>query len=429
MRPIWVNILRQWQRETCKIDRYHEMVLASALPDCFCRSSRLRWKLVGSTALADRRSTPGSFDQYDAVRKEWTTLVGDQERKNWWIDTRAGRDPTVIRRLKLELPPLTGEYPYFGASISVLKMSCDAVICHEYVKVGNSSSRVQIEFRYCLLDPSTGELLRRFTIPNNPIDSIAGHGSKLAFVENGTIKLFDVGTKIERSIKVANPINLTFSSDGKLLACVSRITNTLYFINWEKAVLIEPVGTPVKAESFCFVTNDTILLAHDRGLRDVLEVHSRWHWDGSALKQVSPGIKLPNNQVFPFVKVTLGGELHVSTQTLKDWHLQLKPLLQWLADKKVAIESWYHKQVFRHWVVLDEHDQIKREYYEGGNRRKRRELFDQLSVEVASEPGYTSSTITLWNEHPVWPNALAAGMMLYLFLYVVMLVWQDWRGR
>ena len=27
--------------------------------------------------------------------------------------------------------------------------------------------------------------------------------------------------------------------------------------------------------------------------------------------------------------------------------------------------------------------------------------------------------IRLWNEHPVWPNALAAGLLLYLVLYVL----------
>ncbi len=212
---------------------------------------------------------PVSFDQCKVDRKEWTTLVGDEERKNWWIETRAGRDPTVIRRLKLELPPLTGEKPYFGESISLLKMMPgDAVLCHEYVQVGNANARVQIEFRYCILDPVTGKLLRRFTIPNNPIWSIAGHGSRLAFVENETIKLFDVGTRIERSIKIPDAIALTFSPDGSLLACVDRESSQFYFIDWDKGVLVKPFSVEKHVESFSFVSNDVLLLVFDKSQLD-----------------------------------------------------------------------------------------------------------------------------------------------------------------
>jgi len=370
---------------------------------------------------------PVSFDQCKVDRKEWTTLVGDEERKNWWIETRAGRDPTVIRRLKLELPPLTGEYPYFGASIGLLKMSCDAVLSHEYVRVGNSNARAQIEFRYCILDPTTGKLLRRFIIPNNPIDGIAGHGSKLAFVENETIKLFDVSTKIERSIKVTEPVDLTFSPDGRLLACVDRESHQFYFIDWDKGLLVKALGREKHVESFSFVSNNVVLFVFKKANQEA--EHSRWHWDGVSLKQISPGIKMPNNQVFPFLKGPFQSELHVSTLTLRDWHSQLKPIFQWLADKKLPIERWVPKQYFRRWVVLDDQDHIKREYYEGGDRTERHALYDHFSVEVEPAKQYATSTITFWNEHPIWPNALAVGVVFYLMLYVMMLVCRRLRIR
>ena len=97
---------------------------------------------------------PVSFDQCKFDRKEWTTLVGDEERKNWWIETRAGRDPTVIRRLKLELPPLTVEIPYFGSIASLISFSADTVLCHEYVMLNKKPGNVQVEMRYCVLDPA-----------------------------------------------------------------------------------------------------------------------------------------------------------------------------------------------------------------------------------------------------------------------------------
>lgn len=373
---------------------------------------------------------PVSFDQCKVDRKEWTTLVGDQERKNWWIETRAGRDPTVIRRLKLELPPLTSSYPYFGASISVLKMSCDAVICHEYHLINDAKGN-RVEMRYCVPDPTTGKLLRRFTIPNNPVGSIAGHGSKLAYLEAGLVRLFDVAANTDRTVKIGTPTCLTFSPDGKLLACVSRSTNTFYFIDWEKGELIEPIKSDAWVHSFCFITNDALLVTHDRRQQNSKSdtiVHSRWHWDGTELKQVSPGINLKSNQILPFVKYAPSGELHLSADELRDWPLQVKPLLQWLADKKVPVEKWLPKTGYRRWLVLNAHDQIEREYYVS-SRNERRDLYDQLSVEMKPEPGYASSVITLWNEQPVWPNALAVGVVFYLMLYVMMSGWRQWRVR
>jgi len=68
---------------------------------------------------------PVSFDKVDAARTEWTTLVGDKE-KNWWIETRAGRDPAVIRRLKLDLPSLKGDNPYQGQNTAQQRPA----LCH-----------------------------------------------------------------------------------------------------------------------------------------------------------------------------------------------------------------------------------------------------------------------------------------------------------
>jgi len=365
---------------------------------------------------------PVSFDQCKVDRKEWTTLVGDEERKNWWIETRAGRDPTVIRRLKLELPPLTGEYPYFGASTSLFKiMSCDAVLCHEYIRTGG------VEMHYCILDSVTGKLLKRFAIPGNPIGRIAGHGNKLTYVGHGFIHLFDVVANTDRSLRIGNAVCLTFSPDGKLLACVDRLTKTFYFIEWEKAELIEAIQAETSVESFTFATNSTLLLVHDR--IDRFAVHSRWHWDGTLLKQISPGIKLDDMQIMPMVKSRHDSELHMSVSQEKDWPLRFKSIFQWLTDKQFSVEHWLPKQYYRHWVVLNDQDQIQREYYERGERKGRRELYDHFSVEVEPDKQFATSTITFWNEHPVWPNALAVGVVLYLLLYVMVLGWQRLRTR
>ena len=143
----------------------------------------------------------------------------------------------------------------------------------------------------------------------------------------------------------------------------------------------------------------------------------------ASLKQVSPGIKLQSQQFMPLVKTISNGGLHLSVNSVKDWPLQFKAVLQWLADKSFPIERWVPKQYHRHWVVLNDQDQITREYYER-NQSKRRQLYDHFAVEVEPDKQFATSTITFWNEHPVWPNALAVGVVLYLLLYVMVLCWR-----
>lgn len=373
---------------------------------------------------------PVSFDKFDAARKEWTTLAGDAERKNWWIETRAGRDPTVIRRLKLELPPLKGQNPYQSWHIFLqTALSCDAIVCYESVEDLSSTKREFVVFIFFIISQSTGIVVRSFRIVNNPYTLIAGYGSKLAFVEGDYIRLFDVATNTERSICVRSEAAcLEFSPDGKLLGCVSKNSTVLNFIDWDKAVLIEPVTSHQLVTSFSFITSDTLLLAHERPSFDANNLYARWRWDGKVLKQVSPGIKLMSRHTLPVVKMTANGELHLSFYAVTDWPLPFKSLLQWLADKKVPIEKWVHRQIYDHWVVLDDQDRLQREYYEA-DRYSRRPLYDHLSVEVEPGKQYATSTITFWNDHPVWPNALAVGLVLYFLLYVIMLVRQSWGTR
>lgn len=360
---------------------------------------------------------PVSFDKYDPVRQEWTTLAGDHEGKNWWIETRSGRDPTVIRRLKLDLPPTSGPSPYLGSSMNLHKQPGDVLLCHDSVYTERDPD-IRFENRFCILDSITGKVLRRFTIPNNPFGKIAGHGSRLAFAENGYIRLFDVSSRNERSLKLNSASCLTFSPDGKLLACIWGV-GTFYFIDWEKAVLIEPIQ-PKPVASFCFINNDTLLLVHDQYI-NLGEINSRWRWDGVALRQVSPGIKRTTHSTWPMVKNTPTGKIHLYAGAQKDWPLQLKSIFQWLTERKLPIDRWFPKQWRLHWLVLDDQDRITREYDELQSNY-RHQLYDQLSIEIKPDKGYTSTTVTLWNGHPTWPNALAAGMMCFLLLYVTSLI-------
>jgi len=56
----------------------------------------------------------------------------------------------------------------------------DGILCFEFIQKGNANA--DIEYRFFILDPATGKLLRGFSTPTNfPSGLIAGHGTKLAF--------------------------------------------------------------------------------------------------------------------------------------------------------------------------------------------------------------------------------------------------------
>lgn len=361
-----------------------------------------------------------SFDRYDAKHNEWSVLVGSLDKSDWSIEKRSCRDAKVIQRVILELPSVHARNPYCSVNAALPRnCSSSAVICNEFVGFYSSKTGPVEYLRIFILDSASGKLIRTFNlsdgiVPNSPAGQITAHGEKVALIEKEKIILLDTGTRLERSLNSAFPKCLAFSPDGSQLAYVDRSLHKLFFIDWDQGVAIQPEMPECWVVSFCFVANDTLLVSYCNPESRGLPKFARWRKNGVNMTQITPGIPLLIEQHVPYAKI-VAGALHVKVSEIHEWPVHYRSFFNWLAEKKIPIEDWFPKQSWQRWYVLNDQDQIVSGYDKRNGQRN--EIYDHLSVEF--ELRAQGTIIRLWNEHPVWPNALAAGLILYLFLYVL----------
>lgn len=396
--------------------RWHILFLLLA---SLCAILAGRWLQEPIWQVVDHRHI--QFDKYDAAREEWSVIVGDSTRKQWWQETRSKRNPTVVKQLQLALPAMHefSSIPYLGSHLTSRSNQCDPIICTDINNPNPNDARMYIGGRTYVLDANTGKLLRQFTTQGRFNCSTASH--RIAFFESESICLFDTQTGIERKI-VLQPfikmLAIEFSPSGKWLGVVFN-NNTLWLIEWSKGKLIDafPEGKEVHACSF--LSEDTILLSTSGPFPG--SEHTRYQWDGSKLKQISPGYKLNQFELTWISRLNKTHQLHFLTHSSNDWPKSLRRMLQWLTRWNLPVERWYPKKRLEHWVVLDEQDQIIDRYDKPYSARHA--LTEHLSVEIDTKPGKPGATIRLWNLAPIWPNAVAIGLVMYLLLYVTGRCW------
>lgn len=358
-----------------------------------------------------------NFDKFSEARKEWSVIVGDQDRSYWWIETRSGRDATVIRRLKLDLPPLTKPHNYYGLRESLLRNdTSDAIICCFRQRNSTPALGSSVIQHTYILDSETGKILRKFSTVDYRVGKIASHGYKVAFFEGEKLILYDLKKKTERSIPLTDADSLAFSPDGSMLACKADY-NVLTLIDWDQGAPICPLSNGKYIGSFCFIANDVLLIL-EHSISD-WGVHRRWRWNGSSLLPISPGVKLPSRTTLIDIKQSADGTLHLVMDYLLRWPTKFDSIFEWLTEKGIPVERWFPKSLHKLCVVLNNQDQILRQYYEdiAQDRGRRIKLYDQLGIDFESQEQRT--IIRFWSNYPVWPNATAAGLLVYLGLYVI----------
>jgi hypothetical protein len=310
-----------------------------------------------------------SFANADPVKKEWHCIVQD-EKQEYWYETRAGRDPKVIRRQQLLFPASTRILP--------TRMNTDG--------------------------------------------SIVVDEHRLAMVDRTNVVLYDLHTNISRVIPVGEQPFLSFSPDGKLLACLSPPDSKLRFIDWATEQLIDAFQEDKPVKRFQFIGNNTLLVGTVLGSSEAK--FRRYHGDGVALQPITPGIKLQTRNRLPLAKTSKSGELHIAFGETECWPTEIKLFCEWLEGMNIPVPLWYPKRFHVHWCVLNEKDQIIREYDEK-TKHLQQELYDHAVVSMTFFTQENSDIMRLWNHAPRWPNALAAGMLVYLAGYVAMRCWRN----
>ncbi|MFO0814417.1 MAG: hypothetical protein U0796_14440 [Gemmatales bacterium] len=360
---------------------------------------------------------PASFDRYNAVKKEWSLLVGTPDRREWWIETRSGRNHHVTARLPLNLPPSLGQFHYFGSSTGLTKYRGNAILCSDYVREKDG-----FKFHYLMLDPNNGEILQRFSIDFSPHGKIDGDGDRIAFAAADDLALYDLKSRTKRTIPCGSVSNLFFSPDGNHVGYIDWHTRTFHLVEWETGKKLNTHQIPRTAESFCFLDNNTIMLIHDSEQQMANNKSnctlSRWRWNSDELVQISHGVRINNKAFFPSVKYVSPNELHLCVDADYDWPLSFKPILQWLSSRNWHPERWYPQKYYYHWRVLNEQDRVVSEYYSDNHTPT--EIGTGLAVEIETDIDFSKNSITVRNTNAIWPNALASGLLIYIAICVFM---------
>lgn len=347
--------------------------------------------------------------------REWYLIVSDAEQKQWHLETYRGYDRNPSQRLLLDIPSTKGSYQH--VFLGTAQVQDAALVFMDMWTERTSDGGLRVEETAWLLDQQTGKRLRSEPFKLAAMGNRAVAGNRIALAELEHVWLYDGKHDPGRPIALKYAGNLTFSSDGKLLFCTSSASNQLYVIDWEKGIARELTDFPHRVYSMNSITNDTLVIRNRGG-----EV-SRWKWNGTQLIQVSPGIHILYNAWPMRSKVDPQGHLHVAGVRQKDWPHQLRPLLKWLQSLKVPVERWIPQSDGQLWHVLDDQHRIVRDYHLPGLSRTRFSIYDDLSVEVKQQD--SSTTLRLWSDVPRWPNALAAGILVYLAGYVAMRCWRN----
>ncbi|MFT3878412.1 MAG: hypothetical protein QM703_01990 [Gemmatales bacterium] len=347
----------------------------------------------------------------DLVRNEWHTLVCDTNKSNWRLETRSGIDSQVIRSVPLAIPAVKGITQSTNRGKQVSPEA--PIVFVDHWNESQPGGGLKVEERIWLLDSQTGQLLSQEPFILRGMGSVTQHRDRVAIGGAEQVWLLEGKTAQARTVPIKNPGNLKFSLDGRWLACTDY-ESLLCFIDWKTGKVVRPLGFTKQVYSLGFITHDTVVLS-----MSVLagQEISRWRWDGEMLHQLSPGIVLSSNMWPLLHKSHPNGLLHVCVNTNEDWPLHLKPLLVWLEEHHVPISRWFPREHGFHWHALDDKDRIVREYHEP-IESKGIQLNQQYAVEIRRVDQSSATIVALWNTSPVWPNALALCMVIYLLLYV-----------
>lgn len=347
--------------------------------------------------------------------REWYLLVGDAEQKQWHLETYRGYERNPSQRLLLDVPSTKGSYQhvYLGTS----QVQDAAMVFVDMRMERTSTGGLRVEEQAWLLDQQTGKRLRPEPFKLAGMGNRAVAGNRIALAELEHVWLFESKHDPGRRITLKYAGNLTFSPDGKLLFCTSSVKNQLYVIDWEKGSARELTDFPQKVYSMSFLDNDTLVIMNRSG-----EV-SRWKWNGTKLDQSSPGIHILYNAWPMQSKVDPQGFLHVAGVAQKDWPHQLRPFFIWLKTQGIPVDHWIPQVEGQLWHVLDSQHRIVGDYHASTAPLARYSIYDEFSVEVKQQE--SSTTLRLWSDAPRWPNALAAGMLVYLAGYVAMRCWRN----
>lgn len=350
------------------------------------------------------------FAGFCEVNRELRSVVVRDQGKSWYLETRDAENGRLIKEVLLDKPVAQGNIYIIANGVSEQPSKAPLVLVQTIRSNGN-----RMEWCY-LFNPETGARLQNapFPLKWSPMPVVSGN--RVAIVTERDLWLYDEKHVDGRSLNIVGIECLEVSHDGKWIAYSGQ--DGVHIIEWETGnnQLALESGKTEAVFSMSFQSDGRLLLAnYSGGFR-----MSRWRWNGKTLQPVAP-VFVAFDRVGggPIGRLRLkdeGSRCHVASYAYVGWPAEIRTVCQWLESKGWNVQKWWPRETRLVWHVLDNDNHELRRYEQAAFRAIA--LSDRLSVNYFGD-NLKTNRIEVWVTSPRWPNLLALGIMVYLFIYVI----------
>lgn len=350
-----------------------------------------------------------SYIGYSERDQTVVTMVKEESGAYFeWRELLTGR---VVKRVQVKL----------SAIPALLHAHCNSQLGKSQHDVALLLIREQTDKTYTLpFDMNTGKPVASVDDITADMFDAESCGQRCALFNPSTLFLVDGEQQRLRQLKIVNISNARLLADGKHVACT--LPDALLILDWNTGKIIARTQLKPADRYMIFVSrsNDIYLFHYGAHPQRIMHVQ-RWLWDGLKLSAATSPIPLPQSEIGPgnslldgFISEDRDGKIHATCYISKTWPAIVRPALDWLDKQAFNLNKYYPRRNLLLGAVLDRDCSIVGKF--DFDIKNKEFHFDRYLLRI-SQAG-TRQVISLQNTNPVWPNAIAVAMSVYLLGYV-----------
>jgi len=343
---------------------------------------------------------------------ELISLLVRNQRSTYTVETRKLEDGRILKTVDLDLSRqrhspviIPHEQDHSGKNA--------IVVIGQFGIIKNGSEG---HFAIKIFDAHTGKLLTNELLGVMADADFSVRGNQVAIPTPTQLILFDSNVRKLRKYELPDISSSHISPDGKWVVITQR--KALRILDWESGKVLATQKLKGSRFKLCFDKQGSMILLE--AFPDI--VLSRWSWDRREIKLLKKETRL-EQQTARSLDVVLwhtdsSGKLHMTNGWKRDWPQHYRALCERLSQWGVNVSSYYDKQFLKPGYVLDENFAVLSRYEEplyGGMN-----IDDRWKVEYTN-PAVPNGSIIVRHQGPIWPNAMAIGVVFYLLIYVLAL--------
>ncbi len=319
----------------------------------------------------------------------------------------------VVKRVPLQLEgPPKAVHAYFNSQLG--KREHDLVVAYVIDHKGKSYT-----LTFML---NTGKSVGPVDESTGDIFDVESRGRRCALFNPSTLFLVDGEQTGFRQLKIPKINNARVLADGKHVVCT--LPDVALMLDWNTGKTIHRVNLQPSTSTryWIFVSNSSDIFLFHYGVQSPNNLYAqRWIWNGKELRPATMLVPIPQSEVGfgtslldSVVTEDRNGRIRLACYASETWPAIVRPALDWLSKQGFKVDKYYPRHTRLLSVVLERDCSIAGKYEH--EARDWEFLLDQYQLRIRLTG--TQTVISLHNTNPVWPNAIAVAMLVYLLGYV-----------